>query len=77
MTDSSLTHAYFDYLETWPGLRTWVYDDEIKVYRTPEILGILLYNIHIQVHLNKMLRGRPLMIWAEPEENSEMNLFFL
>ncbi len=44
MTDSSLMHAYFDYLETWPGLRTWVYDDEIKVYRTPEILGILLHN---------------------------------
>ena len=48
MTDSSLGHAYFDYLETWSGLKTWVYNDEIKVYRTPEILGILLYNNSIQ-----------------------------
>ena len=44
LTDSSLGQAYFDYLETWPGLRTWVFNDEIKVYRTPEILGILPYN---------------------------------
>ncbi len=32
------------WLLVWSGLKTWVYIEEIKVYRTPEIVDILHYN---------------------------------